>query len=160
MLTGSVLAERAACTVQRGYGMTSPMTTTNPTTSAMTVTTPMNSSLNAVPLTTSLLGPVPPTSRQKVRSCHCRTRCHSGKRCPCKKLKVPCTMECHPGHTCTNCNASAVKETVDLTLKTTPQSPQRIILDVALSPEQKSILSSKAWLDDKLIDMGQSLLKA
>lgn len=48
---------------------------------------------------------------------------------------------------------------VDLLLKA-PESPQKTILKPALSSERKRILCSKAWLDDTLIDMGQSLLKA
>ena len=62
-----------------------------------------------------------------------------------------------PGHLCPNCKASIVVQSVDLTLNTTPKNT---ILKAALSSEQRSIISSNAWLDDALIDMGQSLLKA
>ena len=71
-----------------------------------------------------------------------------------------CTVQCHPGHTCTNCKTSlAVEGSVDLTLKA-PDYPQKTILKPSLSSEQKRILCSKAWLDDTMMDKGQALLKA
>ena len=92
--------------------------------------------------------------------CHCYTRCHIRKSCPCKKLKVLCTVQCHQGHTCTNCKTSSVVEgSVDLTLKT-PDYPQETILKPSMSSKQRRILCSKAWLDDTMLDKGQALLKA
>ena len=120
-------------------------------TSPLSVVPPTASPLSVVPPTTSPLSVAPPTTRRVVPSfCHCRTRCHSGKSCPCKKLKVLCTVQCHPGHTCTNCKTSlAVEGSVDLTLKA-PDYPQKTILKPSLSSEQKRILCSKAWLDDTI----------
>ena len=127
-------------------------------TSPLSVVPPTTSPLSVVPPTTSPPSVVPPTTLRVVPSfCHCRNRCHSGKSCPCKKLKVLCTVQCHPGHTCTNCKTSlAVEGSVDLTRK----DPQKTILKPSLSSEQKRILFSKAWLDDTVIDKGQALLKA
>ena len=80
--------------------------------------------------------------------------------CPCKKSRVPCSVECHPGHECTNCVPLPEQMSVDLTLKETPSSPKKDTPSELLSKEQRSILSSNAWLDDTIIDMSQSLLKA
>ena len=62
-----------------------------PTTSPLGVV-PTTSALSVVPPTTSQLRA--PTTLEVVPSfCHCRTRCHSQKSCPCKKLKVLCTVQ-------------------------------------------------------------------
>ena len=78
-----------------------PLSVVPPTTSPLSLVPPTTSSLgNIVPPTTSQLRAVPPpTTLEVVPSfCRCRTRCHSQKSCPCKKLKVLCTVQCHPGH--------------------------------------------------------------
>ena len=67
-------------------------------------------------------------------------------------------MKCHPGHTCTNSNTSMAKGHMDLTLAS-PESPENTIIKATLTSEQKRVLCSQAWLDDTLIDKGQSLLK-
>ena len=92
--------------------------------------------------------------------CKCHTRCNSRKNCPCKKSGVPCSVECHPGHECTNCVPLPEQTSVDLMLKETPSSPKKGTPSELLSKEQRSIFSTNAWLDDTIIDMGQSLLKA
>ena len=133
----------------------SPVTTNPPMSSPLAVISEKSSSLIFKPT----LKPSPFTALTGI-PCKCHTCCNSRKNCPCKKSGVPCSVECHPGHECTNCVPLPEQTSVDLMLKETPSSPKKDTPSELLSKEQRSILSTNAWLDDTIIDMGQSLLKA
>ena len=146
----------------------SPSMTTLPTDILPSVTTPLGV-VSQQPSTSSTISspqsdaPLSRTSAQVDPStlCRCRTRCHSSKSCFCKKQIVPCTIECHPGHSCTNCKASTMEETVDLTMETNSDViVEKLVEPTVLSSEQRSILCTNGWLDDMLINLGQSMLKA
>ena len=90
-------------------------------------------------------------SNQHSSACQCHSRCHSSNNCPCRKEKTYCSLYCHPGHTCTNCNSTST-DVVDLTVVNTETAKAHL-------EDHQLVLSSNAWLDDKIIDLGQAMLK-
>ena len=94
---------------------------------------------------------------QHSSTCQCHSRCHSSKNCPCRKAKTYCSLHCHPGHTCTNCNSTST-DVVDLTVVNTGTTRAHSE-DDQLRGQLRVVTSSNAWLDDKIMDLGQAMLK-
>lgn len=98
--------------------------------------------------------------------CHCRTRCHSQKNCPCKATGQSCLPGCHPGHTCTNTGNKPMSPPIDLSEQTVTSNTNPDLENwkncggINLNIKHKNILlSCSAWLDDDLIGAAQSMLK-
>ncbi len=47
-------------------------------------------------------------------NCTCRRRCDAKKNCPCRKAGKVCSVECHPGHSCSNTIKRPAEDVVDL----------------------------------------------
>ena len=109
--------------------------------------------VNATPAPTVEATPTPTVESipsPKV-SCKCRTHCHSKRDCACRQQKIRCTELCHPAHSCVNVSTTCC-DTVDLT-HCVAQSD----LDVP-TRSQLEILTTNAWLDDSLMNLGQKML--
>ena len=70
--------------------------------------------------------------------------------------KIRCTELCHPAHSCVNISTTC-SDTIDLTHCVERRGPAQSDLDVP-TRSQLQILTSNAWLDDSLMDLGQKLL--
>lgn len=100
-------------------------------------------------------------------SCQCRNRCNARKACSCRKRNRFCSITCHPGHTCANCQTVDASVRIDLTRAPEnskclpPESNKWIQVEgMQLTKEHKVTLNTpKAWLDDGIIAATQNLLK-
>ena len=105
--------------------------------------------------------------------CHCHTGCNS-KRCPCNRKALMCSTFCHQGNSCTNCFKMAVpavsiatKDAICINLteavdKAVYMCEPYIAIDAsksALTATHHEVLCSKQWLDDRLINLGQNMMK-
>ncbi len=85
------------------------------------------------------------------------------KSCPCKKASQYCSIECHPGYSCTNCRAKDSSGSIDLSKEASPAPSAMswvVVGGVTLYEEHRLILSSpEEWLKDDIIRASQNLLK-
>ncbi len=106
----------------------------------------------------------------KADACTCRTKCHAKRSCPCRKADKFCSELCHPVRKCTNHlkpikdNKSNVKISIADYTPSTVQSTSiwKTVCDTPILHSHQDILNStsKAWLDDVLINVGQKMLKS
>ena len=87
--------------------------------------------------------------------CKCCTRCHSKRGCACKQHKIRCTKLCHSAHSCVNVSTTSC-DTVHLTHWVEHRGPAQSDLDVP-TRSQLEILTTNAWLDDSLMNLGQKM---
>ena len=110
----------------------------------------------------NLASDLPPLSSQ---ICNCRTRCGS-HRCVCKKSGNVCGSYCHPGRQCVNTSKKQTDfDSTDLSnednLPKSPPPPSiwTTIGEYRLTDEDKVGLIAGEWLNDRVINAAQWLLK-